>query len=420
MDLSTFTVIDTLTSTSGTYAYHEIPLSSYSGNGNRIVLKAPKPASGNNRGHVDDIVLGSDLCATPSNLTVNASDVSSVTLQWTENGTATLWEIEYGPVGFTSGSGTSVTATANPFDVTGLNPATTYEFQVRADCGGGYSEWSLTRVTGTTTCVPLTTIPFSENFDSYTTVSVGETGAQPDYWEVITEDVTLTKATKPQVYYGYAISGNYTLRMKNRCVYAMPALENINVRGMTMTFSLRQPNSKYRLQVGVVNDEGEFMLVKTLKCSSTSNMEAKTVDFSNYTGNGNRIAFRNTLVPGTGSSTSYLDYSINYIEDINLNYTVAAKNVANDGNVMGMNAALENIEVYPNPTKDYVNVECTTNNVQCSGIEVVDVYGKVVRTVVGANNYSPTQINVSGLAAGMYFVRVTTDRGAVTKPFVKR
>ncbi|MBP5205274.1 MAG: fibronectin type III domain-containing protein, partial [Bacteroidales bacterium] len=41
MDLSTFTVIDTLTSTSGTYAYHEVPLSGYSGNGNRIVLKAP-------------------------------------------------------------------------------------------------------------------------------------------------------------------------------------------------------------------------------------------------------------------------------------------------------------------------------------------------------------------------------------------
>ena len=51
---------------------------------------------------------------------------------------------------------------------------------------------------------------------------------------------------------------------------------------------------------------------------------------------------------------------------------------------------------------------------------MVDVYGKVVRTVVGANNYSPLQINVSGLAAGMYFVRVTTDKGVVTKPFVKR
>ena len=60
------------------------------------------------------------------------------------------------------------------------------------------------------------------------------------------------------------------------------------------------------------------------------------------------------------------------------------------------------------------------NNVQLEGIEVIDVYGKVVRTMVGANNDSPTQINVFGLATGMYFVRVTTDKGMVTKPFVKR
>ena len=93
------------------------------------------------------------------------------------------------------------------------------------------------------------------------------------------------------------------------------------------------------------------------------------------------------------------------------------------------------IVVYPNPTTDVVNVQCTMNNVQCSGIEIIDVYGKIITTVgtrfiasaespassqFPVSAQSPTQINVSGLAAGMYFVRVTTDRGVVTKPFVKR
>jgi hypothetical protein len=52
---------------------------------------------------------------------------------------------------------------------------------------------------------------------------------------------------------------------------------------------------------------------------------------------------------------------------------------------------------------------------------VLDVYGKVVRTVVGANNYSSlqTRINILDLAAGIYFVRMVTDKGMVTKPFVK-
>ena len=80
------------------------------------------------------------------------------------------------------------------------------------------------------------------------------------------------------------------------------------------------------------------------------------------------------------------------------------------------------IKIYPNPAGDVINVECTMNNVQLGGeIEVVDVYGKTVHAVVGANNDSPlrTRIDVSGLAAGVYFVRVTTDEGVVTKAFVK-
>ena len=91
--------------------------------------------------------------------------------------------------------------------------------------------------------------------------------------------------------------------------------------------------------------------------------------------------------------------------------------------VQTTNVGIENrlansVTLYPNPANDVVNVECTMSNVQV--VEVIDIYGKVVRTVVGANNYSPlpTRINVSDLANGMYFVRVNTDQGMVTKPFV--
>ena len=89
--------------------------------------------------------------------------------------------------------------------------------------------------------------------------------------------------------------------------------------------------------------------------------------------------------------------------------------------VDGINSYLLNsIAVFPNPANDVVNVQCTMNNVQLEGIEVIDVYGKVVRTIAGTDNYSPIRINVSGLASGMYFVRVTTDEGVVTKTFIKK
>ena len=81
---------------------------------------------------------------------------------------------------------------------------------------------------------------------------------------------------------------------------------------------------------------------------------------------------------------------------------------------------LSSINLYPNPANDVVNVECRMQNAEyeVEAVEVYDVYGKLVNTVVV--NENPIRINISNLADDMYFVRVTTDAGAVTKTFVKR
>ena len=82
----------------------------------------------------------------------------------------------------------------------------------------------------------------------------------------------------------------------------------------------------------------------------------------------------------------------------------------------------DNVRVYPNPAVDVVNVQCTMDNEQLNetNMEVVDVYGKTIRTMVGTNNNSPMQINVADLSSGIYFLRITTDQGVVTKRFVKQ
>ena len=51
--------------------------------------------------------------------------------------------MEYGPAGFTLGSGTLVNVTTNPYTLSGLMSATGYDVYVQADCGGGnVSPWS--------------------------------------------------------------------------------------------------------------------------------------------------------------------------------------------------------------------------------------------------------------------------------------
>ena len=82
-------------------------------------------------------VEGCVTCPTPTNANATNITATSADLNWTENGSATTWEVEYGPAGFAIGTGTIVQTTTNPLSVTGLTDNTDYEFYVRAICAPG-------------------------------------------------------------------------------------------------------------------------------------------------------------------------------------------------------------------------------------------------------------------------------------------
>jgi len=85
---------------------------------------------------------------------------------------------------------------------------------------------------------------------------------------------------------------------------------------------------------------------------------------------------------------------------------------------VGIDSWLEkSVSLYPNPAREYIDIR-VDGDLNVTMMEVFDVYGKLINTVNDIDN--PTRINVNGLADGMYFVRVTTEKGAVTKTFVKR
>nr|WP_299206657.1 fibronectin type III domain-containing protein [uncultured Brumimicrobium sp.] len=115
---------------------------------------------------VDDIaVYETPSCLPPSSLMASNITTTSADIGWTNGGSETAWNIEYGPVGFTQGSGTTVNATTNPHNLTGLSDNTQYEVYVQADCGGGdLSPWT-GPFTFTTLCVPYG-IPYFEGFET--------------------------------------------------------------------------------------------------------------------------------------------------------------------------------------------------------------------------------------------------------------
>ena len=80
-------------------------------------------------------------CPQPTNLSLATSSLTSATIQWTAGGTETQWQIEYGPAGFTPGSGTFLTTTTNPTTINGLTSYSFYQAYVRGICTPGDSSY---------------------------------------------------------------------------------------------------------------------------------------------------------------------------------------------------------------------------------------------------------------------------------------
>ena len=273
-------------------------------------------------------------------------------------------------------------------------------------------------------CV-VTSLPYSESFETYVT-TVTESSAteiEPDCWKLVS-CVKESATTRPQLYRGFASDGTYSLRLRNLSVYALPRLaNNVDLSNAKMEFDLRQAKSLYTLEVGVMsnlNDMSTYQKVKRFN-NSTTNIQHVVVDFSTFNGDlsGRYIVFKNTLVTGAN-----LDYSYNYIDAINL-YEIGttAAGMANGENVAADsegynnaprgiedNATLSNLNIYPNPTTGTLNL---------SGIaQRVEVYSQIGSLMAVYENVS--QINISNLAEGIYFLRVTMPEGVAVRKVVKR
>jgi len=103
----------------------------------RFVMSADNIVNGFEGIGVDDFMIEDEPCARPTLANIDYLVSDTLVFSWTENGGATSWNIEYGPIGFTPGTGTSYTTTNNPDTLTGLVDGQIYDFYIVSDCGGG-------------------------------------------------------------------------------------------------------------------------------------------------------------------------------------------------------------------------------------------------------------------------------------------
>ena len=148
--LATYTELDII---NATMAQKIILLDAYAGQNVYIAFVHEVTDGLGDRWLLDNVNVDRQ-CLQPGSLTVSAIGDTSVNLGWSNPTGASQWEVEYGPAGFTPGTGTLVTGIANnPYTLPGLTAATTYDFYVRAICGqDNVSPWSDVRTFTTALC----------------------------------------------------------------------------------------------------------------------------------------------------------------------------------------------------------------------------------------------------------------------------
>lgn len=78
---------------------------------------------------------------------------------------------------------------------------------------------------------------------------------------------------------------------------------------------------------------------------------------------------------------------------------------------------IENIEVYPNPSTDYLNIK-SNQIIEKLNIQLFSIQGQLVFNSTN-KNISETRISLTELASGIYILHINSSKGSITKKIIK-
>jgi hypothetical protein len=125
----------------------------------------------------DEVVVTVVDCLAPTIDSITNVTGASVTVNFSNNSTADSNSIEYGPAGFTPGTGTTVNNVTSPYTINGLNPLTNYSVIATISCTGNQTSSSAAynfstgcpaNLVGNTPSNPIiaATFPYSNTFSN--------------------------------------------------------------------------------------------------------------------------------------------------------------------------------------------------------------------------------------------------------------
>ncbi|TXB64677.1 T9SS type A sorting domain-containing protein [Vicingus serpentipes] len=336
-------------------------------------------------------------CQAPSAIMALAINPTDALIGWSENGSATSWQVEWGNLGFSLGSGFSEVTSSNPYLSMPLMPETPYDFYVRSICGAGDTSVWVGPFTFMTPCVasPITTFPWTEDFDGETTPNmpcgwiVDNANADAYTWETGTNQPN-SGANAMQVRWNSAEAANdwaFT-----------PELQLTGGVTYQLSFAFSVAGSTFPEKLKVMYGAGQNVAGMTdLLFDSTmtnTTYQTATALFTPPTTGSYYVGFHNY---------SDADMFRIYVDDVTVDIATAIED----------NMLANNISIYPNPTTGIFTIVGTVKN---TSVNVMSITGEVVyQNNISGNN---TIIDLSNKAKGLYFVSISTENGTETYKMV--
>jgi hypothetical protein len=355
----------------------------------------------------DLIVYQADECDAPSALTAHDLTSTSATISFEpSHSSASQWEYVACAPGVSPNTQNPVATASTSFAVDNLTPGQTYRIFVRTVCGSNsHSEWS-SPLEITPDCGIISQLPYTETFDTYGTDSETAfpdcwrrilTPASYSYYPIVSSEVSAS-GVGSMLFLANSFSDDWAIT---------PAFApNLSFDSIQLDFSYFQEAGAVpgwdTMFIGVMSspyDAASFVPVDTITLQSWGVWEPHSVLLDHYNGDGRYVAFRYHCPAYLGKV---------FIDDVVFSVRPDVGVPERDIDQL--------LHLYPNPTTG----KCIVRNEQdlIEQLEVYDMYGKRLEQHF-VRDYQ-TVIDLSARASGVYFVRVTTEQGTVTKRVVKR
>ncbi len=350
----TFTPVDTLTIRADN-AWHDVKfsLASYNGSGRWLALKSDE--SSINTNYIDDVHIESCSAAIFGDVSLVRHNIVKIDNQVDNND----FYVEYGPEGFSRGSGTLLHITAPPYQLT-LNPETTYDFYFYCSTTGP----SCAEVHQVTTLDEPLPVPSCVDFDTCVA------GSTPRSWAVV----------KGQSHVSDSVSYSGSNAMTVAGIIATPDILVDSLHEVVMSLWVMATTSDSRLMVGTMTnpaDEASFHKAKTIAPKQAGVWEHHFVSFANSPSNAHFVALRNSsgnkptlLVDNIHfSDCGAFDFRITHVDNNYINfqwYELGAPNMTlsmvDNGNDTTMSISGSQLTLPVTPGHDYtfsVHSECS-------------------------------------------------------------